>query len=153
MAYIDEVITIQASAQTVWQVLTQFEAYPQWHPFISQLQQAPESTETDQQFSWMVTQQEQPQLFDVTIEQWNPSERLSLIQSKADSTAEQSIREDYAIQVLTEESCELKRRIEFVGFSWMFGLFLKLFYQRQNIDEEDVLEAIQKRAEAFPENS
>ena len=55
-------IEIQATAERVWQLLTDFERFPQWNPFIRQvkgqakvgakleahIQNAPQSTETSQ---------------------------------------------------------------------------------------------------------
>ena len=38
MRQIHTEIIIQASAQRVWDVLTNFEAYPEWNPFITSLQ-------------------------------------------------------------------------------------------------------------------
>lgn len=38
MRNIETTTTIAADAQTVWQILTDFERYPQWNPFIKRLE-------------------------------------------------------------------------------------------------------------------
>ena len=37
MKQIRKVIEINASAERVWRILTDFEAYPQWNPFIKEI--------------------------------------------------------------------------------------------------------------------
>ena len=38
-------IEIEAPAERVWQVLTDFAAYPEWHPFIRRVNRQPEVEE------------------------------------------------------------------------------------------------------------